>query len=221
MSREAIAHLLDTRQACLLVPGGQAEIFTTRSWGKEVFLYRAHKGFIKLALRHRARLVPVLSMGEWELMDNVSMPTVQARRPRARASATRRVTRVCCVRPRESPRRPLASLRCVRVTLPPRPSSQGFSRRFIGFPFPFIPYGAYWLPMPRRPKHGLTVIVGQPIDVLCDGEPTAEEVDRVHKAYFDALAGMFERHKAACGYPEHKLVMLDGHQKQRPKSKAA
>ena len=44
----------------VLVPGGQAEIFSTKSWGTEVTVFRAHKGFVRLALRHRRRLVPVL-----------------------------------------------------------------------------------------------------------------------------------------------------------------
>jgi len=123
-------------------------------------------------------------MGEWELMDNIQYPTMQ------------------------------------RLT-----------RKIIGFPMPFIPYGAYFLPIPRRPKSGLTVIVGQAIDFECAASesapsvsstesavqhpppplcaPTEEEVDRVHAAYFEALATMFERHKAACGYPDHTLVMLD------------
>ena len=72
----------------------QAEIFTTTSYGNEVFLFRGHKGFVRMALRHRARLVPVLSMGEWELMDNVSWPRTQA-----------------------------------------------FTRKLLGFPVPFAPYG--------------------------------------------------------------------------------
>ena len=42
------------------------------SWGQQVFIYKGHKGFVRMALRHRARLVPIFSMGEWELMGNVS-----------------------------------------------------------------------------------------------------------------------------------------------------
>jgi len=167
VSKESIRRALRRREVVMLVPGGQAEIFTTRSWGTRVYLYRAHKGFVRLALQHRARLVPLLSMGEWQLMDNVSWPRTQA-----------------------------------------------LSRRLLGFPFPFAPYGAYFLPIPRRPRHGLTILIGRPIDYECaqlaEGDsPSDEEVDRAHKLYFDEVRRLFEKHKASCGYPDHQLVFLD------------
>jgi len=173
VSRDAISTLLGAKEAVMLVPGGQQEIFSTRSWGREVFIYKGHKGFVRMALRHRARLVPILSMGEWELMDNVSWPIMQR--------ATRKV---------------------------------------LGFPVPFAPHGAYNLPMPNRPKHGLHVIVGQPIDYVCEQAesfsdepplcvPSEADVNRAHTLFYEALHSMFERHKANCGYPDHTLVMLD------------
>ena len=61
----------------MIVPGGQVEIFTSESTGNHVVLTRKHKGFIRLALRHGATLVPVLSMGEWILLDNVKMSYMQ------------------------------------------------------------------------------------------------------------------------------------------------
>ena len=123
VSRVSIAKALSARECCTLVPGGQKEIFSSRSWGNKVrfgpyffaqasrataqlptptptpvpnhnsrpltptftnlhnrgqlYIYRGHKGFIRMALEYRARLVPALSMGEWELMDNIHLPIIQ------------------------------------------------------------------------------------------------------------------------------------------------
>ena len=76
-TRECIGKALDDGVSVILVPGGQAEIFSTKSWGDDVTVFRGHRGFVQLALRHRARLVPVFSFGEWEIMDNVHLPRVQ------------------------------------------------------------------------------------------------------------------------------------------------
>ena len=77
VSREAIGAVLKEEGTCIVVPGGQAEIALARSWGNEVFFLKSHKGFVRAAMQHRARLVPVVSFGEWELLDNISMPRVQ------------------------------------------------------------------------------------------------------------------------------------------------
>ena len=120
-TRECIGKALDDGVSVVLVPGGQAEIFSTRSWGTDVAVYRGHKGFVNLAMRHRARLVPVFSFGEWEIMDNVYLPALQRR-----------------------------------------------TRKWFGFPVPFWPYGLCGLPLPRKPPHGITVVVD--VAVLGEGE---------------------------------------------------
>ena len=65
-SRATLASSAGSKEGREVVPGGQQEIFTTRSWGQEVFCYRAHKGFVRLALKHRARLVRVQSSSNQE-----------------------------------------------------------------------------------------------------------------------------------------------------------
>jgi 1-acyl-sn-glycerol-3-phosphate acyltransferase len=77
VSRENIRSALQDGLCTMIVPGGQVEIFTSESTGKHVVLTRKHKGFIRLALLHGATLVPVLSMGEWILLDNVKMSYMQ------------------------------------------------------------------------------------------------------------------------------------------------
>ena len=77
VTREAIGLSLRSGASVVLVPGGQAELFATSSYTKQVRIYRGHRGFVRVALQHRARLVPAFSFGEWELMDNVSMEGMQ------------------------------------------------------------------------------------------------------------------------------------------------
>ena len=60
----------------MLVPGGQSEIFTSRSFSTKVVISRRHRGFIRLAKGMVARR-PIFSMGEWMAMDNVYMPKFQ------------------------------------------------------------------------------------------------------------------------------------------------
>ena len=40
-------------------------------------------------------------------------------------------------------------------------------------------------------------------------EVTSEDVDAFHERYFASISSMFERHKAACGYPQMELVLLE------------
>lgn len=205
----------------------QAEIFTTTSYGTEVFLFRGHKGFVRMALRHRARLVPILSMGEWELMDNVSWPKTQAftrkllgfpvpfapyGKPTAESAPSHHAGP-----PSRSPHRSCRLASHLDVFSCGR-SAPCYCQLRHEPNVVTLRTGAFMLPMPRRPKHGVTVLVGRPIDCRCEKdtpqqgglcEPSDADVDRVHALYFSALEGMFERHKAACGFPNHTLVMLD------------
>ena len=68
--------------------------------------------------------------------------------------------------------------------------------------------------MPRRPKHGITIVVGEPVPAVATTprlktgfyEPTEEDVERTHKAYFDALRDLWERYKDEAGYAGHTLL---------------
>ena len=77
VSKEAIQLALRSKRSCLLIPGGQAEMMESRSCLDEIVLVTKHIGFIRLAMQENVKLVPVLSIGEVDLMDNVQMPKVQ------------------------------------------------------------------------------------------------------------------------------------------------
>jgi len=78
VTKEAINRVLGEAKCAMLVPGGQAEIMTTKSWGNDVCMDRRHKGFVRMSLSCGVPLLPVLSMGEWMLLDNVYWPRMQA-----------------------------------------------------------------------------------------------------------------------------------------------
>jgi len=188
VSRAAISAVLREGKTCIIVPGGQTEMFFSQSWGHQVYVLKKHKGFIREALQHDAIIVPMFAMGEWEQFDNIYWPALQDR-----------------------------------------------TRRALGIPLPSWPVGVFYLPLPRRPPHGLTVVIGAPIDFKritpetrstpvdrhgCSGaregsvavqiqKYTQEDVDKCHALYYEKLADIFERHKLKCGYPNHELVLLD------------
>lgn len=74
----------------------------------------------------------------------------------------------------------------------------------FGVAIPFLS-GQYGL-MPYRVP--ITMVFGAPVKVPHITKPTAEELDAAHRVYCDALMGLFEKHKAAMGYPDAKLEVL-------------
>jgi len=82
VSKESIEYLLKDAEpgmAVVIVPGGAAEALHARP-GTFNLVLNNRKGFIRLALKHGADLVPVFSFGENELFDQVDNPEGSALR---------------------------------------------------------------------------------------------------------------------------------------------
>jgi len=80
VNRMVVEQCLKRKETIMMVPGGQAEILLHSSENleaKKIVLSGRHKGFIRLALKYGAELVPSFSFGELQAMQNISFPPMQ------------------------------------------------------------------------------------------------------------------------------------------------
>jgi len=85
------------------------------------------------------------------------------------------------------------------------PKLQKWCWKYIGMPFPLF-VGRWGLPFPRQQP--VSVVVGSPIHVTQNPDPTPEQVDELAVIYFASLNEIFEKHKAAYGHENSKLIFI-------------
>ena len=85
VSREGFTQALKLHRSAIFVPGGQREMLESRSEDRDVTIYTAHKGFLRLAMELSAKtdedvfVVPVYSFGETQILDNLRLPSALQR----------------------------------------------------------------------------------------------------------------------------------------------
>lgn len=77
VTRRGIENSIKTGNSPMIITGGQAEMLLTRRSDTELHLTCHHKGFFRVAMRNRIPVVPVLSLSECNILDNVHCLPVQ------------------------------------------------------------------------------------------------------------------------------------------------
>ena len=79
--KKVVDRMLTEKRNIMIVPGGQREILLhtlERMDQKEIALYAGHKGFVRMAMRHRATLIPTFQFNELQNLENIRMPKLQS-----------------------------------------------------------------------------------------------------------------------------------------------
>ncbi|KAG6494414.1 diacylglycerol O-acyltransferase 2D-like [Zingiber officinale] len=88
-----------------------------------------------------------------------------------------------------------------------KPTGKSFVKIARALKFtPLIYWGRFGTPIPhRRP---IDVIVGRPIELVKNPNPTTEEINEVHSKYVHALEELFEKYKGKVGRPDLELRVM-------------
>ena len=87
------------------------------------------------------------------------------------------------------------------------PSIQMKCLRWVGYLFPLIPYGRWYAPIPNATP--ITVVIGDPLEIEQVSDPSDELVAEVHTRYYNLVKDLFENTKAAAGFPDMQLRLVD------------
>ncbi|XP_049870202.1 2-acylglycerol O-acyltransferase 2-like [Pectinophora gossypiella] len=159
-SQQSLMYLLDKRRhqgKCVaLIVGGAAEALDSHPGEYKILLSR-RKGFVRIAMKSGAPLVPVFSFGEPDVFRPFQNP--ENSRLRRFQEAFRKYTGV-------SPMFPIG-------------------RGLFQYTFGILPL--------RNP---VTTVVGEPMEVQKNLEPTEEEVNAVHAQFTERLVQLFEKEKS-------------------------
>eukprot|EP00090_Calanus_glacialis_P018699 TRINITY_DN29010_c0_g1_i5.p1 TRINITY_DN29010_c0_g1~~TRINITY_DN29010_c0_g1_i5.p1 ORF type:complete len:363 (-),score=19.14 TRINITY_DN29010_c0_g1_i5:34-1122(-) len=160
-SKKSISHVLSRPggAASVLVVGGAAESIYSEE-GRLRLVLKNRKGFIKLAMRHGADLVPSFSFGETGIYSQVS-------------NLTGSFLRVF----QDSVKQLTGVIPCLFK-----------GRGFFQYSFGLMPL-----------SNPITVVVGHPIKVIKNENPTNEEIHALHMSYMEELYQLYEAHKSKYG----------------------
>ena len=87
------------------------------------------------------------------------------------------------------------------------PSVQSWFLKYTGVGFPIFPFGRWYSPIANQVP--ITLVFGKPMEVEQKDEPTEEEVETMHKKYYDYVQQLFDEYKAEAGFPDQVLTFSD------------
>lgn len=177
VSRESIENILSTGgpnnegmgRAVTIVVGGARESLEAKP-GTLRLILRRRKGFIKIAIRTGADLVPVLAFGENEIYQQVD------------AESHPYINKV-----------------------------QLWLKKVIGFTVPlFHARGVFNYDVGMMPyRRPLNIVVGRPIRVVMQKEPSREYVDKVHEEYTQELLRLWNDWKGTFAKETDVLEIIE------------
>ncbi|KAF7490771.1 2-acylglycerol O-acyltransferase 2-A [Sarcoptes scabiei] len=158
-SASSIEYILRKKEkgnAVAIVIGGAREVLDAIP-NKMILILSRRKGFIRLAIKTGASLVPVISFGENDIFE----PTI-----RENSWLQKKI--------------------------------QEFFIKLFTFPLPiFFGRGIFQYTFGLLPfRRKITTVVGKPIDVLQNENPSKNDIDDLHQRYHQELIKLFEEHKA-------------------------
>ncbi|GAB6023808.1 2-acylglycerol O-acyltransferase 2 [Chamberlinius hualienensis] len=172
-SKESFEYILTKKgkgNAIFVVVGGAAEALDARP-NHIILTLKNRKGFIKLAIRCGADLVPVISFGENDIFNQANNPEGSW----LRSFQTK--------------------FKNVMGFSPPIIVGRGIFQ----YTFGLMPF--------RRPIH---TVVGKPIEVVQESNPSNETIGIYHKKYMDSLQQLFDEYKVKLG-DDYKNLNLTIH----------
>lgn len=169
VSRSTIEKLLVRGISPILNPGGVQEVMLQQRGSADDHVYLSKRtGFVRLALKHNAPIVPIFGLGESKTMSLLRLTDPPFMLPKKWGSRMARTLRFA----------------------------------------PALAWGYFGTPVPKRVP--VTIVVGAPLEmpkVPKGQEPSAELVGQQLDRFISELKTLFEKHKAAAGYPDSKLIV--------------
>eukprot|EP01111_Echinosteliopsis_oligospora_P016620 TRINITY_DN6976_c0_g1_i1.p1 TRINITY_DN6976_c0_g1~~TRINITY_DN6976_c0_g1_i1.p1 ORF type:complete len:352 (-),score=57.79 TRINITY_DN6976_c0_g1_i1:1-984(-) len=166
MNVKSCDYILSRGKSLVIVVGGASESLDAKPHEINLII-KKRKGFIKLAIRNGAHLVPVFSFGENELYTQMQVDEK-------------------------------SFLKKIQVKF----------QSLTGFALPFFNgrgiFNYDFGLLPKRQK--IITIVGKPIQVQQNDNPTEKEIQRVQELYINALTELFNNNKEKYG-PEDNIFI--------------
>jgi 1-acyl-sn-glycerol-3-phosphate acyltransferase len=86
------------------------------------------------------------------------------------------------------------------------PGVQAYTLARIGVALPVYIMGRWFSPIPN--KVDVTMVIGEPISVPLDPDPSTELINTLHEQYYSQIRHMFDAHKERAGFPDCQLTFM-------------